>query len=570
MIIPSKPEDRMALYQQVLSVCNETRSDRREMATTLRNYYLFGARNTDGAAYNKIGSTVDTLWSFMYSAESTKFSMHLGTKATEGDLGKTTALVDEINDQWKTSKTNLSFGLGGKWSLVYGCILFKSLWTGSCNRTFVVEPHQFGVYREDVVDLDEQEAFAHFYQITAAELLRLVSASPNKVALVKQLFKPNVANEATGNSNMDRLILSAGVNTVIGGQTSGGGYVEGGMQNTRGGSYDYVPHSSVPMIDMAELYVWDDELNDYRIVTMAGVGEGSVQGVIFDRKNFGVPEYHPFTRLAPELESYDYFWGTSFVARLTRLQDWREDRMKQVRSLLDKQADPPMYGTGMTGIADEKFAAFGRAGSRLSGTSPTMKVDPIRSELPSAVFSEIQEIDQMFADAAGMGPILSGHSNSGVRTEGQANLMARLASSRVKQRALVAEEAAGRLATLMLHNVQHKSNQRFQSVERDPQGEPLTFVASQFTSDYEIGVDAHSTSPVFVEDLKAEASGLLKAGTITKERFLRMVDPPNLQMVLAELKLIEAKEEAMEKRKEELQAQALAARGRRKGEATTP
>jgi hypothetical protein len=283
--------------------------------------------------------------------------------------------------------------------------------------------------------------------------------------------------------------------------------------------------------------VWNDDINDYQVVTMA-----SPNIVVFDRKNFFIPETHPYTKLMPEHDTYDYFWGASFSARLTGLQDWRDQRMRQIKELLEKQADPAMSFTGATGIAEEKLQALRRAGGQLSFSMPGAKAEIHAPELPSGMFSEIQEIDAMFADAAGISAILQGHGSAGVRSHGQADLMARLGSSRIKQKALVVEEVASRLGTLMLRTVQVYSDQRFTSLEKGPDKDPLTFVAEQFTTDYEVKIDAHSSSPVFVEDQRETAIMLLKAKAINRASFLEMIDPPNKQLLLAQLKDIEAGE----------------------------
>jgi hypothetical protein len=179
--------------------------------------------------------------------------------------------------------------------------------------------------------------------------------------------------------------------------------------------------------------------------------------------------------------------------------------------------------------------------------------------MPANTFSEIAEIDAMFGDLAGINPILQGQGAAGVRSHGQADLMARLGSSRVKQKALVAEESAARVGTLMMRNVQTYSDQRFLSEEKGPDGEPLTFLAEQFTSDFEIKVDSHSSSPVFVEDSKSLAEILLKARTIDRATFLDMMDPPNKQLLQEKLKVMEAKEakqqeEMLKLKQQELQA----------------
>ena len=161
-------------------------------------------------------------------------------------------------------------------------------------------------------------------------------------------------------------------------------------------------------------------------------------------------------------------------------------------------------------------------------------------KMPENIFSTIQQIDSMFDDVAGIGHILQGKGESGVRSKGQADLMARLGSSRPKSKALVIEEAAESVATLMLRSIQEHSDQRF--VATPPDAKPVVFAAAQFTKDYEVKVDAHSSSPIYIEDRKHDAIDLLQAHVIDRETFLELFAPPNLQVLKKRLTVIERKE----------------------------
>src|SRR5271157_5403302 len=118
------------------------------------------------------------------------------------------------------------------------------------------------------------------------------------------------------------------------------------------------------------------------------------------------PKASPFSVIRPEYNLYDYFWGASFVARLTQLQDWRTERQAQIRLLLSKQADPPLSLTGAIGIQEEKLLAFGAAGGRLSFTNPTGKADFHPPQMPTDIFVELSQIDAMLDDQAGLGHVL--------------------------------------------------------------------------------------------------------------------------------------------------------------------
>ena len=57
---------------------------------------------------------------------------------------------------------------------------------------------------------------------------------------------------------------------------------------------------------------------------------------------------------------------------------------------------------------------------------PQGKVDIHAPTLPEDMFAEISQIDSMFDDQAGLGHVLQGKGEAGVRSKGQADLMARL------------------------------------------------------------------------------------------------------------------------------------------------
>lgn len=527
--------------------------ERFEFYKMLRNYYLFGSYDESGAPYNKIASTIDTLSSFVYSPASARFSIRLGTTVPEGEILKVPPMSAEISDQWKQTKTHLVFGLGVKWSLVFGSMLFKEIWNAGTktSRTYLVEPHQFGVLREDIPNIEDQEAFVHCYTNTKSQLETDLEGNPRKAEIMEAVEKGASAGTATQyGEGMTRLILSAGISTTSSGGT--GGAPAEGLTGHGLGSYDYAPRVETDLIDMFELYVWDDAENDYRMVTVA-----SPDIIIYDRKNVGVKQVAQFVKLAPEHNCYDYFWGESFVARLAALQDWLTLRLQQVQALMERQVDPSFAFPGWTGLVEEKGLAYRKAGGFISNPIGAGKPEKMSPDFPPNIFQEIHEIHSMFDDQAGIHNVLQGKGEPGVRSKGQADLMARLSSARPKARAIVIEEAAEDLATLKLRNIQENSKARLVAKGlKNSDGQPNTvFIPEQFTNDYEVKVDAHSTSPIFIEDHKSDAFAMLEAKVITRARFVKMVSPSDEQIILEELKGIEAKEAEAAKQQAQLEAQ---------------
>jgi len=245
----------------------------------------------------------------------------------------------------------------------------------------------------------------------------------------------------------------------------------------------------------------------------------------------------PFIQICPN-PLYDYYWGASEVQRLIYLQQLRNRRMTEILDLLSKQVSPPTALIGFTGILDEKNFALNRAGGLLSTDMPNAKVEKLAPTMPPDLFTEMREIDAMFEEASGVGNVLQGKGEAGVRSAGHASQLARLGSSRVKKRALIIEDSLEKLATLYLKAMQLYDDTHF----KDTHGIP--FIAEQFTKEFTVKVDGHSNSPIFTEDTRTLAFNLLKAGAIDKKSLLDLIEPPMKEELLERLKKMEEKQAA--------------------------
>ena len=542
MIIPSNPIDREQLYSEVANKCLISRDDRISQYNTLRSYYLFGSGpESRPAGFNKIFPHIDTLSSFLFASDTTRFSIILGAGVNaEVEHKKTSPLIRRLNDKWSDSNADIIFGQAVNWSLVYNTMLIKLIQRGRETTPYLVDPSSFGVLREDQCQLDKQEAFVHTYYTTKSRLERDLQGHPNLKDIMNRVSV----------SQQDTTQMSAGVQRIITSQFAGASLSQNMIGNTYApleSSLMYRPKVGEEVIEMMELYVWNDEENDYQIVTMASGGV-----CIYDRANFFYHGEHPFIQVCPN-PAPDYFWGYSEVQRLMRLQDMREHRMEQITNLLDRAVDPPTALTGWMGLVDEKNFALSKVGGVLSSSEMGGKVEQFRPSVPQDTFAEIREIDHMFSEMSGISNVLSGRGETGVRSKGHASELARLGSARPKKRALVIEDSLEVLATKYLKlDQQHNPDPL-----RTPDGQE--FISEQFTKDFMVKVDAHSSSPVFMEDMKQDAMELFKAHAITRKTLVQLIHPPMEQEILQELKIIEKKEE--EQKKMEAQAQQAQKKG---------
>jgi hypothetical protein len=189
---------------------------------------------------------------------------------------------------------------------------------------------------------------------------------------------------------------------------------------------------------------------------------------------------------------------------------------------------------GFTGILDEKNFALNRAGGLISSDMPNAKVEQFSPDLPNDLFREIAEIDNMFAEASGIVSVLQGRGETGVRSAGHASQLARLGSSRAKKRALIIEDSLEKVATMYLKMMQVYDDTAYVDVDGNK------FIAAQFTTDFTVKVDAHSNSPIFMEDARDLAFSLFNAQAISKARLIELIEPPMKEALIEDIKRADA------------------------------
>lgn len=517
MRIPKEPLQRELFYLDLIQKCLVSREERRPDYATLRSWYLFGnGPDQTPAIFNKIHPHIDQLTSFLYSAETTRFSINIGAAVDNMEHRKIPTLTRALNDEWLNSNADQVFSQAVSWSLAYSSTFVKIVMNNGIHP-YMVEPGCMGVLREDTPYTDRQEAIVQSYYITRSELYARLYAHPQRDAIVKRVN--STQHERTEIANgVERIILSASNPTLY-----------GNVNLDLAGSNRYKATVSEETVEMIELWVWNDDIGDYQVVTRA-----DPDIIIYDRPGEQVflKGELPFIQVCPN-PLYDYYWGQSEVSRMIYLQQLRTKRLTEILDLLSKQVSPPTALIGFTGILDEKNFALNRAGGLLATDMPNAKVEKLAPAIPPDLFREIDKIDQMFEEVSGIGNVLQGKGESGVRSAGHASQLARMGSSRAKKRALVIEDSLEKLATLYLKCMQAYDDTHF----KDTAGVP--FIAEQFTEDFVVKVDAHSNSPIFTEDLRQLAFNLFKAGAIDKESLLDLLEPPMKQLLVDRLKKLE-------------------------------
>lgn len=502
--------------------CMATRRDRIQMYTGLYHYWLFGAQDGNQAPYGKIYPHIDLLHAYTYSQATVEYDITPKAGNAEAVEVKQAELIgNRLNMYFHDCAVADKTGDALKLSYVWGSTFLKmdprKPKDGAFHvKPYVIEPHNFGVLNEGIPDLDDQEAFVHSYYIGKDELARRVSGLPNASDIMRRITAAPVNEEDTFPESIHRIIVAGPSNMTT--------------STTRGlvnvpelfNQIQYKPKSIDDQVEMFELWVWDDEKDDYRTITLAEPGV-----VIYGRREIGnllgIRGEHNFTHVCPN-RLHNYFYGWSEVTNLIRLQDWMSQRLAEIRRIMTLQANPPKSFSGFGGINDEKAFAFGSPDSFISDPTPNAKVEFLAPKVPENLFDEIYAIQGFYNDISGLSDVLQGKGESGVRSKAQTDTLAKLGSARIKQRAQAVERCLEDIGALMVKMMRKKDDHRYKLEDQE-------FIAAQFTDDYQVHVDAHSASPVFVDDHKQLALALAKAGVIDGKSVLELTKPPKLELL---------------------------------------
>ena len=517
MKLPSDLHERETFINNLIEKCSVSMETRKGDYSSLRAWFLFGAGPEESPAqFNKINPTIDQLISFLYAADTTRFTIQLGSTAPEREYEKLPVLVEALNDRWMDSGGDKVFLSALTWALVFNATFVKLLWRDGIHP-YMVEPGCIGVLREDVAHTDRQEAIVHTYYITRSDLEARLYSHPRRDSILKRLEASQHQPENIP-SAVDRIVMSQTDPTIF-----------GTVNLDLYGFNRMKAEVAEDTIQMKELWVWDSDSEDYQCITVA-----DPDVIIYDRpgQEIYMKGELPFIQIAPNPQ-FDYYWGQSEVQKLVLLQQMRNRRVTEILDILSKQVNPPKVLTGFSGIQDERNFTLNRPGGFMSSDMPGAKVDVLAPEMPADLWTEVHEIDAMFEEASGISSILSGRGEQGVRSSGHASQLARLGSSRAKKRALIIEDALQKVATQYLKLMQAHDPTHYTDEKQ------RKFIVEQFTRDYTVKVDAHSNSPIFMEDQRAMAFNLLKAGAIDKESLLDLIDPPMKQLLKRRLKTMQ-------------------------------
>lgn len=560
MKIPSSPKERISFCQDIIKQCFAGADARTNQYRAWREIYYKG-NDTNSAIYNRLPPHIERLSSYLFSPYDLRFSIEYEHTYGMEEQKRAEVSAQQLTKHFKGRNLDIKFSRGIGIGLTYGACYNKLLWTAKGPGSKLIMPWSFGVYREDVNSLDEQEAMCEKTYITRWEFWRRIGHRSDAAELMKKAIKA-LKKQASDNQEVDsywRQVVVAGTPPIISTSGEPDNTVAGNMP-ILGDLAGVIPTPTVdiPLLPFYEITVIDDELEDY--VTLQYMEPDIVIEPYLKKKNLFIKGSHPYTLIQPnEVEGYHY--GMSELSGLINLQLLLAMRLVDIKKIMSLEYDRLLAFIGFGNITPDAYDNLRQQGY-ISQETPGAKVEDLTPKLPDSAWQDLKSIMDQMDDVSGFQNILSGQGEAGVRAGNHAKMLLKTASPRLRDRALLVERQLAELGDKVLDLLKAKDPTVLWT-NPDAQDQSQ-FTLAQLPEDTITNVDSHSSSPIYEDDHKEMLFALRKMQAIDGEDLLETL-PGIPQRELLKLRLRErekAKAEMLKKHPELLMGKG---RGRKPG-----
>jgi hypothetical protein len=562
--------------KELIDACYVSHPERTQRGTAYRNMYLTGSFDGKPQVYNLTFKHIDKLSSWLFSPTELRFVLEPESQPSAADLAMARRAGATLNVKMRRGKVATAAATANTWALVKGCCFVKLLWDKDREalEPHVVQPEAMGVLREDINDLDRQEAFVHSTWYTPDKLREKIQYLPNAAELLRKIGRTIDASPSGDHPEPGgalREIVLPGLYPYAAAGTAGATTNnQRGIVGWLGGpSATLDPRVRAQLLRWDELWVRDDKRGDWTTITT--VGDAVIDGDLRHRNLFAdefnadnptrspranddnpLAGHHPFVTLQPN-KLDGYFWGMSEIELLALLQISLNNRVDGINKMLRMQEDPPRRFSGST-MDQKRYSASKKPGGMLTDPNPNSKMETLAPPVPADLWESMHEIVDMFRAMGGFTPTMAGLGDQGVRSNSQAESLIAVGSPEIKDRALLVEESIEELGGLGLDLLKAKDGSRYTGwimpgeeslvaeiashdlnvIEAPAKGmKPVPFILHQLPDDLAVRVDSHSSSPAFAHETQQLMFALAKIGAASPEEVVARVHPPNEQGIIA-------------------------------------
>jgi hypothetical protein len=543
-------EDLTMWVKELVDECMASTEERAMVYTRASQYYYTGTYDARAAIYNKTKAFIDKLAGFLMQPTDVRFQLVYDTSENESVLERSLLVSEKLSADYRQTDSDITFAEAVVWSLVNGVTLLKHTPTEDGGFHLApVHPQLFGVLSETTIDLEEQEAFCHVSYPTISRLRTLLAEHPNRAALLEQITEGRRTDRDEEQPTYFHQMVVGGLNP-LGDQPGGAPRSEAaGIVNVFPVPTPWQPNRRLsPTVKHCELWIKDrDRDGDYTTIQMI-YPDVIIEGNKTRRNLSRVPGHSPFIKIQAQ-PTPGYFWGRSMIADVQMLQDVLNKRLRDIKVMWDRNVNAPQLFSGFTGVTEEQYFKIISEGGFINDPNPNAKAMQMTQPPPPNYLDELQFLFQLFDEASGFSPVMSGQGEPGVRAGVHAQTLVRTSTPRLIDQAARIERQLAESGYLCLRIMQAMDAHVYITGDNK-----IEFTLHEIPEDFQVQVDSHSASPAFAEDNRQLAIALARAGAVDAEDLIHMLHPPGAELLLSRLRQRQKKqaEAAQQEKQEEL------------------
>ena len=524
-----KTEDLEEWTRELIDEMTKSADERGMVTTRAGQYYYQGCYDSRAAIYNKCKPFIDKLAGFLLQPTDIRFSVIYDSTEPEDVLQRAQVAGEKLTADYRQTDSDIKFAEAVVWALINGCQILKHTPAERGFRITPVHPQHFGVLSETTLALDDQEAFVHVSFPTVTQLRSMLDDGdyPNPEDIIAKVLSGASEQRKEDEPTYFHQMVVGGLQPVgnVNEAPSAAGIVSVFPTPT-----PWRPQKRIHQtVKFCEIWIKDaDRGGDYTTLQMV-YPDVLIEGRNTRRNLSRVPGHHPFVKVQAQ-PTPGYFWGRSLLADVQMLQELLNKRLRDLKVMWDRNANAPQVFSGFTSVSEEQYYKIISEGGFINDPNPNAKAQKLTEPPPPGYMEEIEFIWQMFDEASGFSPVMSGQGEPGVRAGIHAQTLVRTSSPRLIDQAARIERQLAESGHLSLCLMQAMDP----SVYSTDQG--TEFFLHQLPEDFQVVVDSHSASPAFAEDNRQVAIALARAGAIDAEDLIRMLHPPGAELLLARLR----------------------------------
>lgn len=519
----------------VVRTCTNDRERRAAFYSRLTNNYLTGTDGLDSARHNVLQEVIKESSADLYADGMARFAPEVEQRYGDDYLDEEEAVGEDTQRWWHNSHSGTAMAKAVEWAHVWPAAVLKVFVDrGEVTVRMLPNTADLGLLSPNVAEWEDQEALVHTLNMDLSSFERRVRHRPNYRELMRYAL-----GTASPPDNRDAMpaafrsvILAQWTPNLIG-VPAGGGLGQTGLELSMAD-----PQSREPEVRLRELWIHDDAIDDYRVITMM-----AEQPIIVDNHpNPLVPRGHPFFPVILDPLPFSA-WSVPVMVGILKMQMMHESFLEWITHVMGMQFDPPLVATGVAGMLEEKLDALRSPGGDFTNPLPQGKVENFAPTMPPDAFPMLTELKHMIGRRIGRPPAMTG-GDGPARSADQTMGRAILSAGATLNRAMAVEGSVEAVATYGAH-----LRQRINHVQLRNPASGEEFLLSQFPEEFVVKVDAHSTSPVYEERNREKIMFLTKEGAISKEDAVRLLGIPHMdRMARKARRLAKAQAEVAKKR----------------------